>query len=210
MGIERENMSTYVKNTEKESDTSKSAEIESKDLDTDKNDTEKTAGVLYRHVKELAQFKLDVEMRREDSLIQQSSHMQTAFSFMTAALFMALPVVIDNRGNLSLNFIFIGVSAVVGLLLVSLVFASLAQRRFKKKAPQNVSELEKFVNDNWENIQTESQQSKQFVGLIAEVQESMAKANNERVKCVRISMGCFLASIIVIAVFYFISLPVIL
>ena len=39
----------------------------------------------YQYIKELATLKYDAEEKREQNLIQQSSQMQTAFSFMTAA-----------------------------------------------------------------------------------------------------------------------------
>ena len=46
----------------------------------------------YQHIKELAILKYDAEEKREQSLIQQSSQMQTVFSFLTAALFMETPI----------------------------------------------------------------------------------------------------------------------
>ena len=64
----------------------------------------------YQYIKELATLKYDAEEKREQNLIQQSSQMQTAFSFMTAAVFAALAyssafsVRIEYRGKLTLNF----------------------------------------------------------------------------------------------------------
>ena len=183
---------------------------EENDHEEQADEQEKQAVSLYRHVKELAQLKYDGELRREDSLIQQSSHMQTAFSFLTAAVFMALPIAVEHKGPLSLSFFFISVSIIVGLLLASLVTASIAQRRIKKKAPQNVSDIEKFVSDNWKDTLKESQQLKQWVGIVGEIQESTAKANDERVIFIRLSMGFFLASIAAIVVCYFVALSKIL
>ena len=60
---------------------------------------EEQAVSLYLHVQTLSKMTYEAELRREDSLIQQSSHMQTAFSFMTAALFMSAPILIENRGE---------------------------------------------------------------------------------------------------------------
>ena len=48
----------------------------------------------YQHIKELSQLKYEAEEKREQSLIQQASQMQTVFSFITAAVFMAVPVCI--------------------------------------------------------------------------------------------------------------------
>lgn len=167
---------------------------------------EEVAIRLYKHVKELSQLKYESELRREDSIIQQSSYMQTAFSFMTATVFMALPIILEHRGNLSLKFLFVATSVITFLLLISLFTASFAQRRSKKVSPVNVSDLERFISDHWENSQKETQQLKQYVELVGKMQESIAKANDEHVIFIRLSMACFLASIIAVAVFYIIAI----
>lgn len=164
---------------------------------------ERQAVALYTHVKELSQLKYESELRREDSLIQQSSHMQTAFSFMTAAVFMALPIMIEYKGVLSLVFFLVAISSIVFFLLVSLVTASLAQRRVKKETLMNITELEKFVSDNWQQTLNESQQLKQWVAVVGKVQRSLSEINEKRVVKIRISMGSFFISIGLI-VFWFI------
>ena len=62
------------------------------------------AAELYAFVKEYAQLKLEAETKRYESLIQQASNMQAAFSFSTAALFMVAAIVIEYRGKLSLTY----------------------------------------------------------------------------------------------------------
>ena len=64
------------------------------------------AAELYAFVKEYAQLKLEAETKRYESLIQQASNMQAAFSFSTAALFMVAAIVIEYRGKLSLTYFF--------------------------------------------------------------------------------------------------------
>ena len=85
----------------------------------------------FRHIKELSELKYEAEEKREQNLIQQSSQMQTVFSFMTAAIFMAVPICIEHRGNLSLEFFLVSVSVIVVFLIASLTLASLAQWRWK-------------------------------------------------------------------------------
>ena len=58
------------------------------------------ASDLYAFVKEYALLKLEDETKRYESLIQQASNMQTAFSFSTAALFMIAPIAVEYRGNM--------------------------------------------------------------------------------------------------------------
>lgn len=174
---------------------------------TDSDLLEKQAVSLYRHVKEISKLKYESELRREDSLIQQSSHMQTAFSFMTAALFMAAPILIENRGDtLSLDFFFVAFSSIVLCLLISLVTASLAQRRFLKKSFMSIPEIERFVSDTYANTLKESEQLKQWVQVVGEVQVSLQDINDNRVKLIRASMFSFFASIAFIILWYIIAL----
>ena len=52
---------------------------------------------ITAHIKELALLKYEDELRREDSLINQASQMQTAFSFTSAALFMVAAIAVEYR-----------------------------------------------------------------------------------------------------------------
>lgn len=168
------------------------------------DEKEEKAISLYRYVKELGLLKYESELRRQDSLIQQSSYMQTAFAFMTAALFMALPVLISNRGSLSFKFIFIATSSIVLFLLFSLLFATFTQHRFKQKALMDIDEIEDFVSQNWATTYSESQQLKQWVDLMSNVQKSITKNNNIRITFIIISMISFIISIALI-IFWFVT-----
>jgi len=81
--------------------------LNSKEKNDELDEQEKQAIALYSHVKELGILKYEAELKREDSLIQQSSHMQTAFAFMSAAVFMLVPIILEYRGSLSLIFFFL-------------------------------------------------------------------------------------------------------
>lgn len=173
----------------------------------DNDELEEQAVNLYMYVKELGTLKYEAELRREDSLIQQSSHMQTAFSFMSAALFMAAPILIDNRGNqLSLDYFFAALSSIVFCLLVSLITASLAQRRVLKRTFMSIPEIEDFVSSTYKQTLKRSAQLKQWVQVVGDVQVSLQEVNEKRVKLIRISMGFFLGSICLIVFWYVVAL----
>lgn len=171
------------------------------------DELEEQAVDLYMYVKELGTLKYEAELRREDSLIQQSSHMQTAFSFMSAALFMAAPILIDNRGNqLSLNFFFAAFSSIVFFLLASLVAASLAQRRVLRPTFMSIPDIEAFVSSTYKQTLKRSAQLKQWVQVVGDVQVGLQKVNEKRVMLIRISMGSFLGSIGLIVFWYIVAL----
>ena len=147
----------------------------------------------YRYIKELAQLKYDSEEKREQSLIQQSSQMQTVFSFITAAVFMAVPICMNYRGKISLKFFLLSISTITAFILASLVLASLAQWRYRTKTFPDIDILKQSVLDNpeWEKNLEEYNQINQWINLVAIVQKEKAKLNDRRVKLIMASMICF-------------------
>ena len=95
---------------------------------------------------------------------------------------------------------------IILFLLISLVTASLAQRRVLKKAFMSIPEIEKFVSDTYANTLKKSEQLKQWVQVVGDVQVSLQNANDNRVKLIRISMGSFFVSIAFIVLWYLIAL----
>lgn len=162
----------------------------------------------YRYIKELSKMKYDAEIKREQNLIQQSSQMQTAFSFISAAVFMAIPICIENRGNLSLTFFLVASSCICFFLLLSLVFASIAQWRWKAGTLPDIQDLRSSIVDNadWEKLSKEEHQLVQWVDLVSEVQSEKARLNSYRVCLIIASMVCFYLAITSIVCAYIIGL----
>ena len=88
---------------------------------------------LSLYIKELARMKYESEIRREDSLIMQASQMQTAFSFSSAALFMVAAIAVEYKEPWTFEFLLLIFSTITGALLVSLVLATIAQRRVERE-----------------------------------------------------------------------------
>ncbi|MEG1564671.1 MAG: hypothetical protein RR365_13235 [Bacteroides sp.] len=156
----------------------------------------------YLHVKELSKLKYEAEEKREQNLIQQSSQMQTVFSFMTAAIFMAVPVCVQYRGSLSLEFFLISISIIVMFLIASLVLASIAQWRWKTETFPDVAKIKESVIDSpeWEKFTIEYNQIDQWIGIIGKVQAEKAKLNDRRVALIMASMICFYCSILSVVI----------
>lgn len=170
------------------------------------DEREKQAVLLYAHLKELAIFKYEAELQREDSLVRQSGQMQTVFAFMSAAIFMATPVLLEYRGILTLDFFLLSVSSVMLFLLISLTLASLIQFRRKHKGLPNIEDIEKEVETNWEKVLNESQKLKQYVILLGEIQKSKTETNDKRVLFIKASMGSFMCSITLIIFWYVVAI----
>lgn len=150
---------------------------------------------LYRYALEWAEFKYNEEIRREDSIIRQSSNMQMAFSFIVAALFMAAPVITQYRGKLSLEFCLLSFSTIVLVLILSLLFATIAQRRKAQVMVDYVENETKKIIDNSKSFATEAQRLKYRTEYYAKIEKSLHDNNKCRVKYVQKSMLFFYISL---------------
>ena len=175
---------------------------------TDSESVDDLITTQYRYIKELSALKYESEEKREQNLIQQSSQMQTVFSFMTAAIFMAVPICIEYRGALSLEFFLVSISIIVAFLIASLILASLAQWRWKTETFPDVIQIRDSVIDNpeWQKLTVEYNQISQWVDLIAKVQKEKAKLNGRRVWLIMASMICFYCSIFSVVISFIIGI----
>lgn len=161
----------------------------------------------YQHIKELAILKLESEEKREQSLIQQSSQMQTVFSFMTAAIFMALPICIEHT-TLPIKFFLVTISTVVMFLIASLVLASISQWRWKTQTFPDVIDIKNEVinSSDWEIYLKEYNRIDQWVNLVSNIQSEKAKLNARRVSFIMASMICFYCSVATVVISYIIAI----
>ena len=151
---------------------------------------------------EYAKLKLEDERKRYESLFNQTINMQTVFSFVTAGICMVIPVIIDNRDNISLNCIFWWISAILFFLMASFVAAFAGQKREKMFGLGNIDETIKYVENNPESYSNESQRALAIAHLYSDIQKEWTKKNDYLVKCIRISRIFFAISIALIISFY--------
>lgn len=154
--------------------------------------------ILYKYVKELSNEKYHEEIRREESLIQQSNSMQSAFAFMSAAIMAAADLFVNIKPQISRRFLFIAFGSILFALLVSLLMASFAQFRVKRHVMLNVEDIEKYIHDNRKLLGSKEQQDKQWVKMISEIDKDVTDANDRRVKLVKLSRYFFYLSIVFI------------
>lgn len=168
------------------------------------------ASELYAFIKEYALLKLEDETKRYESLIQQASNMQTAFAFSTAALFMVAPIVIENRGSMTLRYLLLVFSSITALLILSLLFASFAQSRGELKSFADIDTFEHFVEENYESFLSKAQQAKAIAEQIGEVQLSASEKNNKMAERIKNSMRFFYLAIGLSIFWFIVSLIIII
>ncbi len=138
------------------------------------------------------------EAVRENSILQQASNMQSAFSFITAGLFVVAQIVTDQLGshsNLSYKTIFFCFAIITACMLISLIFATIAQSRFLRSPRQPVLEYLQFVDQNYDQLQDESQRIFLSISEYENLYQSLHRINSIRVIFVRLSMWSFYGAV---------------
>ena len=160
----------------------------------------------YTYMAEFSKQIFEHELRKEDSVIQQASQMQTAFSFITAALFMVLPVAVEFKGSLSYGFIIAAFSTITATLLASLIFATIAQRRLKVESFDNIESLMNHIQEKYTDFLTEAQRQKYFASVLGKIQKGYFDNTNWRWKMLAWSLRMFYIALFLCVCWFIIAL----
>ena len=165
--------------------------------------SEQLADDLSSHLKELAEYKYQSEIRREDSLIAQAGNMQTAFAFTSAALFMVAAIAVEYKEPWSYGFLLLIFSSITFFLVGSLVLATIAQSRSEREDFEHIDKIVAFVNEHFEDSDTLAKRNIQWVNMLAKVESDLSRTNDNKVVLIKWSMRLFYVAI-GLSVFWFI------
>ena len=168
--------------------------------------TEKDIADIYTYICEYARMIYDYESRRTDSIIRQATQMQTAFSFMTAALFMVAQLKIEESTPLSGWFLFAAYSSITVILLASLFAATMAQNRKRGFGFEDAKTFRDKIVNEYKNFITEEQRQKYLAEYYEKIQADLSERNNEAVEWIQLSMKLFYCALAFISIFFFLAL----
>lgn len=152
------------------------------------------ADLMMQNIIMFGKYSFELEEKREQSIISQSSNMLTAFSVVSAALIMAIPIVIENT-IIPKNQILFCSGIIILFLLASLVLSTLAQWRYKYQTMQTVDEFFNRVNAEHFNYTTQAQFDIQLKEQLSIIHNSKIKNDNRRANLIRASMIVFWVAI---------------
>ncbi len=156
---------------------------------------------LYSYIKNFAILKLESETEREKFLIRQSTSLQIISLFTIIALFITVPTIIEYRGKIPLEFLLFSFSIITIFLLISLLFASLVQKKELQVALPDVDVFMQHMIDNYGIYLSSIQRNGAFAELVGRVQKCKDKINNKRTKKISWSMWLFYTALSLIIVF---------
>ena len=160
----------------------------------------------YEYMASFAKIIYENEERRESSLIQQASQMQTAFSFVIAALFMVAAILVEYHEPLSFEFLLLCFSTITAALLISLIAATIAQSRYKRDDFPQVTVMKTKIILEFENFKTSAQRSKYLLDTYEKMHESYEKTNEKRRHWVIVSMRSFYVALGLCALWFLVGI----
>lgn len=150
---------------------------------------------------------LENEEKRENSLIQQSSHMLTAISFMSASILIIAEIVFNLAQTISKNVLLCVFSSIIFFLLLSFILTTIAQYRYKRADFPDIETLYNYVKTKSDAFVSDAQQSKYFVETLSTIQKSYASINERRRMFLNISTN-FLYITIALCFIWFVVLTI--
>ena len=141
----------------------------------------------------------EFEEKREQSLINQSSLMITAFSFLSVAVLMVVPILIEYT-NVKKGDIFICLVFILLLLLASMLTALFVQWRWKYQTLPSPMEIYNHCIGHKEEFSNKKYNIPNMINTLNSVYQSKKKINDKRVKLITISISLFILSIMCIVI----------
>ena len=157
-------------------------------------DSREQTALRLKNVVEFAQFSYELEDKREQSLITQSGQMLTAFSVTSAALLMAIPILIEHT-DINKHMVLTTAVIVLALMIISMVFAMVSQWRFKYITMMNGEELLQKIEADKSHHLFQPQYDYQWVDQLKAIQDSKKKNNDKRYLLIHASMIVFFAAV---------------
>lgn len=158
--------------------------------DTPDPQSKKQIKLRMKNVVNFAKFSFELEEKREQSLVNQSGQMLTAFSVVSAAILMAVPILIDYT-SVSKRIILISAGITLAPMLLSMALALLSRWRFSYVTMITGQELLQKIEANANNHVYQYQYDYQWLDQLANIQNSKKKNNDIRGILIYASMIVF-------------------
>ena len=157
---------------------------------------------LMTEIVEYGKYSLDLEMKREESLIAQANQMSTIFSFSTAALYILFQIGLEYYSKLSAVFLIIPVASITFFLLLSLLFSFLASWRWKQGSFYTAGEFFNYVlHHEKQFLEKDYAFLTEWKTALTEKHSRLYALNNRRGSFIRVSMWLFIIALVIVFIF---------
>jgi uncharacterized membrane protein len=162
---------------------------------------------IWEFTNRLSTLKYDEECRREASLIEQSSKMQEAFGFYTAALYVIAPFIIQyTSSKIPIWFYGSSLSIITICILASLFCATIVQRRRLHNAYPSVDAIERKIRANFDGLSSATARYIHANDYLRQIEADLTAMNDKRVKWVEWASYLFISAVIITTIAFMLGL----
>lgn len=147
-----------------------------------------------KNIKEFGLFSYEMECKREESLIEQSGKMMTAFSIYTASLYVLVQIMLKCFNYLRYE-ILLATGVISICLIASLVLVIISQWRYKYKKMCDIDIFFDNIERENDRYVTQADYDLQWKYQISGIHKSKEKNNDRRAKLIMAAMIVFLVAI---------------
>ena len=142
------------------------------------------------------------ELQRERNIISQATRIQTAFSFVIISVITIIQILLQYWIDAPKKVIVVAASSIIISLVLSLVFATVAQWRKKRKDFPAVDSIKNEVLANETFFTSPEQKNYYLIETYNQMHKTLEKNNNWRNTYLKFSMSAFFVSLAICAVWF--------
>lgn len=156
---------------------------------------------ILEQIVEYGKYSFELEQGRTDSLINQAGQMLSAFAFSTAALYMLMPIVLEEKIGLGYKFVFFWVGLISFFLLISLLLSIRALWRWEYKSMFGIGSFYQHVFNNVGDFQRDDYLFLvEWKDALSEMNTDLENSNERRASAIKWSMISFIFAIFLVLI----------
>lgn len=165
-----------------------------------KQNDKKYKEMVLKNVVEFGRCSLEMEQKREESILNQSSNVLSALALFSAIFYPILAILFDEN-KFKDKPLLIAVAIVTILLLCSIILVILSQWRYKYNEMADVNVFYDEFTKNHTMYKEQYQFEYQWKEQIVIIHKKLKKNNDKRVIFLKLSMVSFAVTIIIMSLF---------
>lgn len=168
------------------------------------NESNTEVNELLKLELEMAKIKYDYEIKREESVIQQSGRMQASFSFILASVFVVATILSQNTDIFPAKMSISAIGSITIIFIISFTLSTMAQTRKKQHIWADIKEQRGYIDVNQKPLMTEEAKNKFILNNYEKVQLSLTNNTRDRIRLISWSMRAFYFGLLTCLAWFFV------
>lgn len=167
---------------------------------TDENNKEDSIKSVTEYIILLAKQSYECEEKREESMISHSTRLIEVLSFLMAGIGVAISPILEYVNRIPKKFIFIVLSVVLVMIMISFVLLIIAQWRYSYQTFPLPNVIYDNIRNDFDNYKKKEVQCDNYINLLNDIQKCKKENNDKRGNYIKMASKLLLISIAIIII----------